>query len=49
MEETKDWAVSGECKYCGHHTCPDNLLTNKYGTFCDDECLASWKKENLKV
>ena len=49
IHEDCDWAVAGECDYCGHRTNPDNMITCYGRTFCDEECLEEWKKENGKA
>ena len=42
-----DWAVAGQCDFCGHRTSPDNLMgfLGSNGEFCDRECYEAWKRE----
>ena len=49
IHEDCDWAVAGECEYCGHRTNPDNMITCYGRSFCDEEGLEAWKKENGKA
>lgn len=48
IHEDCDWAVAGECDYCGHRTNPDNLMIvfGHRGTFCDEECAEGWRREH---
>ena len=41
-----DWAIAGECDFCGHRTSPSNLLVCHGHEFCDEECKAGWEREH---
>lgn len=43
-----DWAIAGECDFCGHRTNPDNMLTCYKHSFCDEECMREWKAQEDK-
>lgn len=46
--ENCDWAIAGECDYCGHRTNPDNMLVSHGHEFCDEECKAAWVDADAK-